>query len=52
MDNKTAELIGNKVLQKLSEKIKIEFPSTRSEFVDFFKVRGYNSLLSVDFWDI
>jgi len=43
------ELIGDKILQKLANEIKVEFPSTTSEFDDFFKERGYNHLLSVDF---
>ena len=40
----SAELIGDKVLQKLANEIKVEFPSTTSEFADFFKERGYDSL--------
>ena len=45
----SAELIGDKVLQKLANEIKVEFPSTTSGFADFFKERGYDSLPSVDF---
>lgn len=45
----SAELIGDKVLQKLANEIKVEFPSTTPEFADFFKERGYDSLLSADF---
>lgn len=45
----SSELIGDKILQKLANEIKVEFPSTTSEFDDFFKERGYNHLLSVDF---
>lgn len=40
-----APLMGDKILQKLSEEIKLEFPSTdQYEFAEFFKKRGYNSL--------
>ena len=45
----SSELIGDKILQKLANEIKVEFPSTTSEFDDFFKERGYNHLLSVNF---
>ena len=46
----SSELIGNKILQKLANEIKVEFPSTTSEFDDFFNTRGYHQLGSVDFW--
>ena len=45
----SSELIGDKILQKLANEIKVEFPSTTSEFNDFFKERGYDHLSSVDF---
>ena len=45
----SSKLIGDKILQKLANEIKVEFPSTTSEFDDFFKERGYNHLSSVDF---
>ena len=45
----SSELIGDKILQKLANEIKVEFPSTTSEFDEFFKERGYNHLSSVDF---
>ena len=45
----SSELIGDKILQKLANEIKIEFPSITSEFDDFFKERGYDNLSSVDF---
>ena len=45
----SSELIGDKILQKLANEIKVEFPSTTSEFDDFFKERGYDNLSSVDF---
>ena len=45
----SSKLIGDKILQKLANEIKVEFPSTTSEFDDFFKERGYNNLSSVDF---
>ena len=45
----SSELIGDKILQKLANEIKVEFPSTTSEFDDFFKERGYDNLPSVDF---
>ncbi len=46
----SSDLIGDKILQKLADEIKIEFPSTTSEFVDFFNERGYDKLSDVDFW--
>lgn len=46
----SSELIGDKILQKLANEIKVEFPSTTSEFDDFFKERGYDHLSPVDFW--
>lgn len=46
----SSELIGDKILQKLANEIKVEFPSTTSEFDDFFNTRGYHQLGSVDFW--
>ncbi|RKU28199.1 HaeII family restriction endonuclease [Candidatus Poribacteria bacterium] len=45
----SSELIGNKILQRLANEIKVEFPSTTSEFDDFFKERGYDRLSFVDF---
>ncbi len=45
----SSELIGDKILQKLANEIKVEFPSTTSEFDDFFKERGYDHLSSADF---
>ena len=45
----SSELIGDKILQKLANEIKVEFPSITSEFDDFFKERGYDNLSSVDF---
>lgn len=45
-----SELIGDNVLKKLSDEIKIEFPASDStEFSAFYKQRGY-SKLSDDFW--
>ena len=44
-----SELLGDKILQKLANEIQVEFPSTTSEFDDFFKERGYDNLSSVDF---
>ena len=44
-----SELLGDKILQKLANEIKVEFPSTTSEFDDFFKERGYDRSSSVDF---
>ena len=46
----SSELIGDKILQKLANEIKVEFPSTTSKFDDFFKERGYDHLSPVDFW--
>ena len=48
----SAELIGDKVLQKLGNEIKVEFPSVASGFDDFFKTRGYDRLSSVDLSEI
>lgn len=45
----SSELIGGKILRKLANEIKVEFPSTTSEFDSFFKERGYDHLSSVDF---
>lgn len=45
----SSDLIGNKILQKLADEIKVEFPSTTSEFADFFKERGYHTLSNFDF---
>ena len=48
----SSNLIGNKILQRLANEIKVEFPSTTSEFDDFFNSRGYHHLASVDFWQV
>ena len=45
-------LVSGKILQKLANEIKVEFPSTTSEFDDFFNTRGYHHFASVDFWQI
>ena len=45
----SSKLIGDKILQRLANEIKIEFPSTTSAFDDFFKERGYDRLSFVDF---
>ena len=45
-----SKLIGDRILQKLANEIRVEFPSTTSEFDDFFNTRGYHRLVSVDFW--
>lgn len=45
----SAELIGDKVMQRLENEIKVEFPST-TEFDDFFTTRGYDQLSTVDIW--
>lgn len=46
----SSELIGDKILQKLANEIKVEFPSTTPEFDDFFKERDYDQLSPIDFW--
>ena len=46
----SSELIGDKILQKLANEIKVEFPSTTPEFDDFFKERDYGQLSPIDFW--
>ena len=48
----SSELIGDKILQKLANEIRVEFPSTTSEFDGFFDTRGYHHLASVDFWQV
>ena len=48
----SSELIGDKILRKLANEIRVEFPSTTSEFDDFFTTRGYYHFASVDFWQI
>ena len=48
----SAELIGDRVLEKLANEIKVEFPSVTSGFDDFFKERGYDRLSSADLWEI
>ena len=45
----SSKLIGDKILQRLANEIKVEFPSTTSEFDDFFKERSYHHLASIDF---
>ena len=45
----SAELMGNKILKKLANEIKIEFPSTTSDFTDFFLERGYDQLTNLNF---
>ncbi len=46
----SSELIGDKILQKLANEIRVEFPSTDPKFADFFKTRGYQRSISTDFW--
>lgn len=48
----SAELIGDRVLQKLANEITVEFPSVTSDFDNFFKARGYDRLSSADFWEV
>ena len=45
----SAALIGDRVLQRLENEIKVEFPST-TEFDEFFASRGYQQLSRVDIW--
>ena len=45
----SAELLGNRILKKLANEIKIEFPSTTSDFTEFFKDRGYDRLTNINF---
>ena len=49
MRGQSAELIGDKVLQRLENEFKVEFPST-TEFHEFFRDRGYHHLLTDDIW--
>ena len=45
----SAELVGDKVMRRLENEIKVEFPST-TEFDEFFMDRGYDRLSTVDIW--
>ena len=45
----SAELVGDKVMQRLENEIKVEFPSTTG-FGEFFLDRGYDQLSTVDIW--
>ena len=45
----SSALIGSKILQKLEREIRVEFPSTNSEFADFFNERGYDKFSNIDF---
>lgn len=47
-----SDIIGDKILQKLANEIKVEFPSTTSEFAEFFKTRGYEHCADVGFWHV
>ena len=47
----SARLIGDRVLQRLENEIKVEFPST-VEFDEFFASRGYQRLPLVDIWRV
>ena len=49
MRGQSAELLGDKVLQRLENEFKVEFPST-TEFHEFFRDRGYHQLLTDDIW--
>ena len=46
----SAELIGDKVMKRLEDEIKVEFPST-TEFEEFFAERRYDSLSPIGIWD-
>lgn len=46
----SAELIGDKVMKRLEDEIKVEFPST-TEFEGFFAERGYGHLSLIGIWD-
>ena len=45
----SAKLVGDKVMRRLENEIKVEFPST-TEFDEFFMDRGYDRLSTVDIW--
>lgn len=47
---RSAELIGDKVMKRLEDEIKVEFPST-TEFEGFFAERGYDHLSLIGIWD-
>ena len=44
----SSELIGSKILQKIANEIRVEFPSTTSDFDDFFNTRGYHRLTPIN----
>lgn len=44
----SSELIGSKILQKIANEIMVEFPSTTSDFDDFFNTRGYHRLTLIN----
>ena len=44
----SSELIGSKILQKIANEIMVEFPSTTSDFDDFFNTRGYHRLTPIN----
>ena len=46
----SADLIGSKVMQRLENEIKAEFPSTTTEFDAFFTDRGYDQLSIENIW--
>lgn len=47
---RSAKLIGDKVMKRLEDEIKVEFPST-AEFEGFFAERGYGHLSLIGIWD-
>ncbi len=49
LHGQSSDLIGDKILQKLANEIKIEFPSTSPEFTNFFKERKYDKISNIDF---
>lgn len=46
----SAKLIGDKVMKRLEDEIKVEFPST-TEAEEFFAERGYSHLSLIGIWD-
>jgi len=47
---RSAELIGDKVMKRLEDEIKVEFPST-TEFEEFFAKRRYDFLSPIGIWE-
>lgn len=45
----SSTIVGDKILQKLANEIKVEFPSTSPEFTNFYKEQKYDRISSITF---